>query len=139
MEDKSTVGEYKVIEGVKEVNTFIRELLSLDYVQFKQLSMIAQGEFARLLTASPKDKTKIFREIFGTGVYERFTFLLGQKAKQQYQGIMEQKHRLEEVVRLLEESVVKSRLSEEDKETLAALISAKNWNYEALENYLSEQ
>ena len=139
MEDKSTVGEYKVIEGVKEVNTFIRELLSLDYVQFKQLSMIAQGEFARLLTASPKDKTKIFREIFGTGVYERFTFLLGQKAKQQYQGIMEQKHRLEEIVRLLEESVVKSRLSEEDKETFAALISAKNWNYEALENYLSEQ
>lgn len=139
MEDKSTAGEYKIIEGVKEVNAFIRELLALDYVQFKQLSMIAQGEFARLLTASPKDKTKIFREIFGTGVYERFTFLLGQKAKQQYLEIMEQKHRLEEVVRLLEEAIVKSRLSEEDKETFAALISAKNWNYEALENYLSDQ
>ncbi len=139
MEDKSTAGEYKIIEGVKEVNAFIRELLSLDYVQFKQLSMIAQGEFARLLTASPKDKTKIFREIFGTGVYERFTFLLGQKAKQQYQGIMEQKHRLEEIVRLLEDSVVKSRLSEADKETFATLIGTKNWNYEALENYLSEQ
>ena len=91
------------------------------------------------MTASPKDKTKIFREIFGTGVYERFTFLLGQKAKQQYQGIMEQKHRLEEIVRLLEESVVKSRLSEEDKEAFTTLVSAKNWNYESLENYLSDQ
>lgn len=129
----------KVIEGVKEVNAYLKEILSLDYTQFKQLSMIAQGEFARLLTASPKDKTKIFREIFGTGIYERFTFHLGQRAKQQYQGIMEQKHKLEEVLNLLEDSIDKSLLSEESRLMFTELISAKNWNYDALANYLKDQ
>ena len=132
-------GVAKVIEGVKEVNTYVREILALDYAQFKQLSMIAQGEFAKLLTAPPKDKTKIFREIFGTGIYERFTQNLSQKAKFQYQGIMEQKHKLEEIVRLLTDSLEKSRLPQADKEQFEALISAKNWNYEALENYLIER
>ena len=132
-------GEIKVIEGVKEVNAYVREMLSLDYTQFKQLSMIAQGEFTKLLTAPPKDKTKIFREIFGTGVYERFTLNLGQKAKQQYQGIMEQKHKLEEIVRLFADSLEKSGLSEADKQAFQLLISTKNWNYEALENYLKDQ
>ncbi len=131
--------EDKVIEGVKEVNAYVRELLSLEYIQFKQLSMIAQGEFARLLTAPPKDKTRIFREIFGTGIYERFTYQLGQKAKAQYQNIMEQKHKLEEIVKLLEESLNRSDIELEAKETFQGLIGAQNWNYEALENYLEQQ
>ena len=131
--------EDKVIEGVKEVNAYVRELLSLEYIQFKQLSMIAQGEFARLLTAPPKDKTRIFREIFDTGIYERFTYQLGQKAKAQYQNIMEQKHKLEEIVKLLEESLNRSDIEPEAKEAFQGLIGAQNWNYEALENYLEQQ
>jgi len=127
-----------VVEGVREVNLYLREILSMDYPQFKQLSMIAQGEFARLLTAPPKDKTKIFREIFGTGVYERFTVNLGLRAKKQYQLIMEQKHKLEEVVRLLAESLTYSAFSSEDKERFARLIRTENWNYEALEEVLKD-
>ena len=129
----------KVIEGVKEVNAYMKEILALDYPQFKQLSMIAQGEFARLLTAPPKDKTKIFREIFGTGIYERFTHQLGQKARAQYLLIMEQKHKLEEVVKLLEDSLNKSDLEVEVKEEFQQLIRVQNWNYEALEKYLDGQ
>lgn len=91
----------RVIEGVKEVNATLSELLGVDLQQFKQLSMIAQGEFARLLTASPKDKTKIFRELFGTGIYERFTFQLSKEAKKRYQKVAEQKAKLDEDLRLL--------------------------------------
>ncbi len=128
-----------VVEGAKEVNAYLREALALDYFQFKQLSMIAQGEFARLLTAPPKDKTKIFREIFGTGVYERFTANLGQKAKQQYQVVMEQRHKLEEIVRLLADPMEQSDFPEEDKVRFKELTQEKNWNYEALETYLEER
>lgn len=130
--------EEKVMEGLKEVNVCLREVLALDYAQFKQLSMIAQGEFARLLTALPKDKTKIFREIFDTGVYERFTVELGQRAKQQYQVIVEQKHKLEEAIRLLADSLAKSDLSEEKKAHFLELIRTENWNYEVLEQYLTD-
>ena len=133
------IDDDKVIEGVKEVNAYMKEILALDHPQFKQLSMIAQGEFARLLTAPPKDKTKIFREIFGTGIYERFTQQLGQKARAQYLLIMEQKHKLEEVVKLLEESLNRSDLEEETKEEFQQLIRVQNWNYESLEKYLDGQ
>ncbi|MBQ8823117.1 MAG: SMC family ATPase [Lachnospiraceae bacterium] len=91
----------KVIEGVREVNSKLQELLGVDLQQFKQLSIIAQGEFARLLTASPKDKTKIFREIFGTGIYERFTYNLSKEAKKRYQKVAEQKAKLDEDLRIL--------------------------------------
>ncbi len=130
--------EDKVIEGTKEVNAYIKDLLALDYGQFKQLSMIAQGEFAKLLTAPPKDKTKIFREIFSTGVYERFTANLGVKAKAYYVRIQEQKNKLEEDIRLLavglEETAFEEGLKEEWNEALAA----QNRNYEKIQNCLEE-
>ena len=48
-----TLPDGSVMEGSGEVTRKIQEILRLDYRQFKQISMIAQGEFARLLTASP--------------------------------------------------------------------------------------
>lgn len=124
--------EEKVVEGVKEVNAYIKELLALDYSQFKQLSMIAQGEFARLLTAPPKDKTKIFREIFGTGIYERFTANLSARAKKHYFLIAEQKHKLEEDIRLLAVGLKETELDEEVKAHFQTAIEAKYWNQEEI-------
>lgn len=128
----------KVIEGVKEVNAYIRELMALDHNQFKQLSMIAQGEFAKLLTAPPKDKTKIFREIFGTGIYERFTANLGIRAKKHYMLIAEQKNKLEEDLRLLTGSVQGMDVSESIKERFLALTGAQYPNYEQIKLCMEE-
>lgn len=127
----------KVIEGVKEVNAYIRELLALDYGQFKQLSMIAQGEFAKLLTAAPKDKTKIFREIFSTGIYERFTANLAMRAKKHYAMVMEEKNKLEEDLRLLAGSLQNIETEVAEKEKFLALINAEYPNYEQIESVLN--
>lgn len=131
-----TYPDGKVIEGVKEVNGALQELLSLDYQQFKRISMIAQGEFARLLVASPKEKTAIFRELFGTGVYERFTQNLGLRARALYQQIAERKHKLEEDIRLVNADIHNSAWSEETKEHFQALIGSENWNYERMKECL---
>lgn len=126
----------RILEGVKEVNAALKELLVLDYQQFKKISMIAQGEFARLLVASPKDKTRIFREIFGTGIYERFTAGLGVRSRKLYAQVMEQKHKLEEDVRLLTVGLEKSSWLEDTKRGIQELVDADNWNYEQLEVFL---
>lgn len=123
-----------VIEGVREVNAKLLEVLALDYSQFKQISMIAQGEFARLLTAPPKDKTRIFRELFGTGVYDRFTLSLGNRARKLYARVMEQKHKLEEDIRLLTVGLEASDWSQESKEQLMTLTQAAYWNYAEVRN-----
>lgn len=130
--------EDRVIEGVKEVNAYMQELMSLDYSQFKQLSMIAQGEFAKLLTASPKEKTKIFREIFGTGIYERFTAQLAVKAKKHYSLMAEQKNKLEEDLRLLAGSVQGMEVPIEIKEAFLSLVNAEYPNYEQIRVHMEE-
>lgn len=128
----------RVLEGTREVNAALQELLVLDYQQFKKISMIAQGEFAKLLVAQPKEKTRIFREIFGTGVYERFTTELGIRSRKLYGKVMEQRHKLEEDVRLLTVGLEKSLWEEETKNRLLTLISSENWNYETLEQCLEQ-
>lgn len=128
----------KVTEGVKEVNAALREILVLDYQQFKKISMIAQGEFAKLLVAPPKDKTKIFREIFDTGVYERFTQSLSVKARAAYSRVTEQKHKLEEDVRVLTEGLKKDGQIQETKDALLELTAGENWNYSAIYTCLKQ-
>lgn len=54
------------ISGVKEVNNKIVEILGLNASQFKQIVMIPQGEFMKLLLASSENKVAIFRKIFQT-------------------------------------------------------------------------
>ncbi|MDD2971821.1 MAG: SMC family ATPase [Lachnospiraceae bacterium] len=88
----------KTIEGNREVNAKMQEILGMDYEQFKQLSMIAQGEFARLLTAGSKEKTQIFRKIFSTYKYERFAMSLGQKSKELYGRIMTYRNKMDETI-----------------------------------------
>ena len=56
----------------KDVTAAVTALLGLDRDQFSQVAMIAQGDFLRLLQAKTEARSKIFREIFQTGRYQRF-------------------------------------------------------------------
>ena len=69
------------ISGPKEVDAAITELLGITKEQYAQIAMIAQGEFRKLLNASTKERSEIFRQIFNTGPYERFQEMLARKAR----------------------------------------------------------
>lgn len=128
----------RVLEGVREVNAVLLDLLGLDYSQFKKISMIAQGEFARLLVSSPKEKTRIFRNLFGTEVYERFTQNLSVRARQLYGKVMEQKSKLEEDIRLFFVDFQKGGWSKETSERFETLFAAESHNYEEMEACLKQ-
>ena len=64
------------IEGPEKVNNEIKALLHIDEKQFKQIAMIAQGEFWNLLNAKTEERTKILRTIFQTGGYNSIEFKL---------------------------------------------------------------
>ena len=82
------------IVGYQTVTEKIEEILSLDWKQFKQISMIAQGEFLKLLTVESKERGEIFRKVFHTGNLER----IGKQLKEKMLTI---KRNCEEVERSL--------------------------------------
>lgn len=69
------------IEHPKDVTKKIQdEILHLDYSQFRQIAMIAQGEFRKLLTADTDTRTKILQKIFLTQNYRLLGDILQEKA-----------------------------------------------------------
>lgn len=118
-----------VLEGVTPVNRKLQELLALDYSQFKQISMIAQGEFDKMLTAPSQEKTKIFRGIFGTEKYDLFTRLLKEKAAASYRKVSEYKNRMDEDLKIYAKG-------EPEIEELA---QAVNIHYEAVQRAMTEK
>ena len=64
------------IEGVTQVNNAVKDLLHIDDKQFKQIAMIAQGEFWDLLNAKTDQRTEILRTIFMTSGYKNIEYKL---------------------------------------------------------------
>lgn len=58
--------------GFTPVKNKIETILGLDAKQFKQISMIAQGEFLKLLYADSTERGNIFRRVFHTDLYAAF-------------------------------------------------------------------
>jgi exonuclease SbcC len=71
----------RVLEKSDEVNSKIQDILGVDFNQFRQTSLLAQGEFTKFLTASSNDRADIFRAIFGTEALQAFTKRLGEQAR----------------------------------------------------------
>jgi ATPase involved in DNA repair len=59
----------RIITKTNDVNIAIRELIGVDREQFRQIAMLAQGEFLRLLLEETPDRIKVFRQIFKTEPY----------------------------------------------------------------------
>lgn len=69
--EKYLENEGKVITGSKEVTRNIEEIIGINAEQFKQLVMIPQGEFKKLLNSDSDKKEEIFRKIFGTNIFAK--------------------------------------------------------------------
>ncbi|WP_243355514.1 AAA family ATPase [Bacillus litorisediminis] len=68
--------------NVREVDEQIKELMQMDFHQFKQILMIPQGEFRKLLTSDSKDKEVIMQRLFHTETYKRIEEKLKEKAQE---------------------------------------------------------
>ncbi len=73
-----------LVTGINNVDQKIQEILGIDVKQFKQISMLAQGEFLKILFADSKDRTEIFRKIFDTYIYDNITKKLKSKQSEAF-------------------------------------------------------
>lgn len=59
-----------VVTRVKPVDEKISNILGINKNQFRQIVMLPQGEFRKLLEADSKEREVIFRKIFGTEAFQ---------------------------------------------------------------------
>ena len=72
----------KEISGKTEVDSAVRDILGIDIDQFRQIVMIAQGDFMKLLTTKTDDRKKILQKIFHTELYATIQAKLGDASRQ---------------------------------------------------------
>lgn len=107
----------RVISKVKDVNQAVREIMGIDRNQFLQISMIAQGDFLKLLLADTKERQEIFRELFQTKNYQ----ILQEQLKSE-SGVL---NRQREVVKNSVEQYICGILCEDTDELVVELKKAK--------------
>lgn len=76
-----------------EVDRAVKELLGLDYKQFTQIAMIAQGQFRKFLDTNTDERSKIFRELFHTEFYKSLQERLKREALDKYKECEELQRR----------------------------------------------
>ncbi|MCR5823002.1 MAG: SMC family ATPase [Lachnospiraceae bacterium] len=88
IEEKETAILYRdqdvPVEGLNKVNAEIVSLLGIDEKQFKQIAMIAQGEFWELLNANTEQRTAILRTIFQTDALKNIEYKLKDRMDKAY-------------------------------------------------------
>ncbi len=109
---------------VSEINKKLEAILGLTQDQFKQIVMLPQGEFRKLLTSETENKEAILRRIFKTEPYKHLNELLKQKKDNVQQQFMQEKqmhdHYIQAISKTLperEESQLFKVLSEEYNNT----------------------
>ena len=90
-----TLPDGRVVTKLKDVDKAVREILGLTREQFSQVAMISQGDFRKLLQADTRERQKIFRDIFGTGLF----VTLQNQLKDQASQVRERKDREELSIR----------------------------------------
>ncbi len=86
----------------RSVNQRLVELLGLTREQFKQVSMIAQGEFRELLKADTDKRISLFRDLFSTANYSKLQERLTQDAAEQKRVCDEQRRIIRDALRTVE-------------------------------------
>ena len=84
-----TMPDGKTYENDADVRREVKNLLRLDYEQFKQVALLAQGEFLNLLLANSRSREEIFRKLFGTHDCERINEILARRAEAMNRSVEE--------------------------------------------------
>src|SRR5699024_842835 len=110
--NKSKTGEkyefYEIVDGseipcvdrqmVSEINTKIEDIIGLTQDQFKQIVMLPQGEFRKLLTSETENKEAILRRLFKTERYQQMNGLLKERRDEVEQLFKQESHLLDQYI-----------------------------------------
>ncbi len=111
-----TIDGVEQMEKAKQLNDKLGEIVGVDADMFRQVGILAQGEFMKVLRAGSSEKKEIYRQLFNTAVYEKIGAALNARvadAKQKIAGLTAKASSPLSRIELLED--------DPDRETIVAL------------------
>ncbi|WP_046174899.1 SbcC/MukB-like Walker B domain-containing protein [Domibacillus indicus] len=79
-EKKADGSDELLAANVRDTDEKVNELIGLEANQFRQILMIPQGEFQKLLISGSQEKEKILQKLFQTSFYKRVEDVLKERA-----------------------------------------------------------
>ncbi|MGX9929892.1 AAA family ATPase [Virgibacillus salarius] len=135
---------YELIDGneipcvdrqiVSEINKKIEALIGLTQDQFKQIVMLPQGEFRKLLTSKTDNKEEILRRLFKTEPYKKISERMREKkanAEQAYNKAIQARDQLIKHIEV--------RLPKRENSFLFQLLESEHYNINQVITGLQEE
>ncbi|MBR1711188.1 MAG: SMC family ATPase [Clostridia bacterium] len=125
-----------VIAKRVDVDSAVERIMGINREQYRQIAMIAQGDFLRLLLADTRERQGIFRDIFNTRIYQLF----GDELKKQASDLKSNRKNLFDSL-IKEESRIQSAEESAYREEITLVLEQKKTFEEALDllsNLLAE-
>lgn len=91
-----------LITKITSVDEKINELLGINKSQFKQIVMLPQGEFRKLLEADSNERELIFRKIFGTEGFAAIQKRLDDESRELYRAVHDIKMQIDTHIKHLD-------------------------------------
>lgn len=120
------------------VDPMIRDLLGYDAAQFRQIVLLPQGEFRKILTANSDERAPILKRLFDVSLYENFMQKIRTQAAAMHREIKDQRLVRDTKLEGLTEQELKDDIASRDKsigelsERLSALATQAATHQKAL-------
>lgn len=111
-----------IADQVKEVNGKVEDLLGLDHDRFMRSVMLAQGQFAKFLTAKPDERAQLLESLTGSDIYSQIGVMAYEEAGKIEQGIIAREDKIKAIVLLTDEEKgkIKSDIASLDESKVSA-------------------
>lgn len=119
---------------VSEINDKLEAIIGLTQDQFKQIVMLPQGEFRKLLTSETENKEAILRKLFRTERYKFMNQLLKDKKDNVEQQFRHEKQMLDHHIQRIHSS-----LEKREDSTLFQFLESEFYNMEQVVQGLDEE
>ncbi|GAA4053241.1 SbcC/MukB-like Walker B domain-containing protein [Flavobacterium chungnamense] len=94
-----------IVSGIKDVVKKNEELIGLNFDQFVQSMILAQGQFSKLLLAKKDERNLILEKITGSSVYRKIGMLVFERHKEVTNLVATQRTKMGETVLLEQEAI----------------------------------
>lgn len=108
-------GEMLAEKKTTLVDPMVKQLLGYDAAQFRQIVLLPQGEFRKILTASSDERSPILKRLFDVSLYENFVHKIRTQATSMHREIKDERIRKETILEGDTEAALKEEIATRKK------------------------